>query len=80
MKRLGVLLALFTVSGCTCGTVPSGHGGIVFDTFNNGTQKDLYGEGLQVLRVGKDLILYDLRVQELKEIYADIYGSELGLS
>jgi regulator of protease activity HflC (stomatin/prohibitin superfamily) len=67
MKRLGVWLVLFTVSGCTCGTVPSGHGGIVFDTFNKGTQKDLYGEGLQILRVGKDLIVYDLRVQEMKE-------------
>jgi len=67
MKRLGVLLFFFAVSGCTCGTVPSGHGGIVFDTFNKGTQKDLYGEGLQVLRVGKDLIVYDLRVQEMKE-------------
>jgi len=67
MKRLGVLLFFLAVSGCTCGTVPSGHGGIVFDTFNKGTQKDLYGEGLQVLRVGKDLIVYDLRVQEMKE-------------
>jgi regulator of protease activity HflC (stomatin/prohibitin superfamily) len=67
MKRLGVLLVLFTVSGCTCGTVPSGHGGIVFDSFGKGTQKELYGEGLQVLRVGKELIVYDLRVQELKE-------------
>ena len=67
MKRLGVLLVLFTVSGCTCGTVPSGHGGIVFDSFGKGTQKDLYGEGLQVLRVGKELIVYDFRVQEMKE-------------
>ncbi|WP_224362510.1 prohibitin family protein [Hyalangium versicolor] len=67
MKRLWVLLVLATVSGCTCGTVPSGHGGIVFDSFGKGTQKDLYGEGLHVLRVGKDLIVYDLRVQELKE-------------
>jgi regulator of protease activity HflC (stomatin/prohibitin superfamily) len=67
MKRLGVLLALFTVSGCTCGTVPSGHGGIVFDSFGKGTQKELYGEGLQVLRVGKELIVYDFRVQEMKE-------------
>lgn len=67
MKRLGVLLALFTVTGCTCGTVPSGHGGIVFDSFGKGTQKELYGEGLQVLRVGKDLIVYDFRVQEMKE-------------
>lgn len=67
MKRLGVLLVLFTVSGCTCGTVPSGHGGIVFDSFGKGTQKELYGEGLQVLRVGKELIVYDFRVQEMKE-------------
>lgn len=67
MKRLGVVLALFTVSGCTCGTVPSGHGGIVFDSFGQGTQKELFGEGLHVLRVGKDLIVYDMRVQEMKE-------------
>lgn len=67
MKRLGVVLALFTVTGCTCGTVPSGHGGIVFDSFGKGTQKDLYGEGLQVLRMGKELIVYDFRVQEMKE-------------
>jgi regulator of protease activity HflC (stomatin/prohibitin superfamily) len=67
MKRLGVLLALMTVSGCTCGTVPSGHGGIVFDSFGGGTLKELHGEGLQVLRIGKELIVYDLRVQEMKE-------------
>lgn len=67
MNRLWVGLILVTVSGCTCGTVPSGHGGIVFDSFGQGTQKDLFGEGLHVLRVGKDLIVYDLRVQEMKE-------------
>lgn len=67
MKRLWVLLICATVSGCTCGTVPSGHGGIVFDSFGQGTQKELYGEGLHVMRVGKELIVYDLRVQEMKE-------------
>jgi regulator of protease activity HflC (stomatin/prohibitin superfamily) len=67
MKRLWVLLICVTVSGCTCGTVPSGHGGIVFDSFGQGTQKDLYGEGLHMLRVGKELIVYDMRVQEMKE-------------
>jgi regulator of protease activity HflC (stomatin/prohibitin superfamily) len=61
------MLVLMTVTGCTCGTVPSGHGGIVFDSFGKGTQKELYGEGLHVLRVGKDLIVYDMRVQEMKE-------------
>jgi regulator of protease activity HflC (stomatin/prohibitin superfamily) len=66
-KRLWAMLILFTVSGCTCGTVPSGHGGIVFDSFGQGTQKDLYGEGLHVLRIGKELIVYDMRVQEMKE-------------
>ncbi|MBN1210594.1 MAG: prohibitin family protein [Myxococcaceae bacterium] len=67
MKRLWGMLVVMTVSGCTCGTVPSGHGGIVFDSFGKGTQKELYGEGLHVLRVGKDLIVYDMRVQEMKE-------------
>jgi regulator of protease activity HflC (stomatin/prohibitin superfamily) len=67
MKRLGVMLVLATVSGCTCGTVNSGHGGIVFDSFGQGTQKELFGEGLHILRVGKDLIVYDMRVQEMKE-------------
>lgn len=79
MKRLWVMLVLMTVSGCTCGTVPSGHGGLVFDSFGQGTQKELFGEGLHVLRVGKDLIVYDLRVQEMKEDLAVLSNNGLDL-
>lgn len=79
MKRLAVVLALFTVSGCTCGTVPSGHGGLVFDSFGQGTQKELFGEGLHLLRVGKDLIVYDLRVQEMKEELSVLSNNGLDL-
>lgn len=78
-KRLWAMLILFTVSGCTCGTVPSGHGGIVFDSFGQGTQKELYGEGLHVLRVGKELIVYDMRVQEMKEELSVLSNNGLDL-
>jgi regulator of protease activity HflC (stomatin/prohibitin superfamily) len=73
------MLILVTVSGCTCGTVPSGHGGIVFDSFGQGTQKELYGEGLHVLRIGKDLIVYDMRVQEMKEELSVLSNNGLDL-
>ncbi|HEX8703280.1 MAG TPA: prohibitin family protein [Myxococcaceae bacterium] len=78
-KQMWAMLLLFTVSGCTCGTVPSGHGGIVFDSFGQGTQKDLYGEGLHVLRVGKELIVYDMRVQEMKEELSVLSNNGLDL-
>lgn len=67
MKKAAVVAVLFALSGCTCQTVPSGGGGLIFDAFGNGTEKALRGEGLHFLRIGKDLIVYDLRVQELKE-------------
>ncbi|MCP3139877.1 prohibitin family protein [Pyxidicoccus xibeiensis] len=60
-------LALMCITGCACETVGSGHGGIGFDSFGSGTLREQFGEGLHVLRPGKSLIVYDLRVQEMKE-------------
>lgn len=68
MKRLGMLLGVLLLgSGCGFDTVPSGYGGIGFDSLGSGTQREPYGEGMHVMRPGKSLITYDLRVQEMKD-------------
>ncbi len=66
-RLLWAMLGLMCVTGCACETVGSGHGGIGFDSFGSGTLREQFGEGLHVLRPGKSLIVYDLRVQEMKE-------------
>lgn len=66
-RLVWAMLGLMCVTGCACETVSSGHGGIGFDSFGQGTLRDPYGEGLHILRPGKSLIVYDLRVQEMKE-------------
>lgn len=77
--RLWLALGLMCITGCACETVPSGGGGIVFDSFGNGTQRESYGEGLHFLRPGKSLIVYDLRVQEMKEDLAVLSSNGLDL-
>jgi regulator of protease activity HflC (stomatin/prohibitin superfamily) len=64
---LSVLSAVTASSGCTCTTVDSGHRGIVFRSLSGGTSKELLGEGLHVLAPWNSVILFDTRVQELKE-------------
>lgn len=78
-QRLWVVLGLLCISGCACETVSSGHGGIGFDSFGSGTQRELHGEGLHVLRPGKSLITYDLRVQEMKDELSVLSNNGLDL-
>ncbi|NTX11199.1 prohibitin family protein [Myxococcus sp. CA051A] len=78
-QRLWVVLGLLCISGCACETVSSGHGGIGFDSFGSGTQREPYGEGLHVLRPGKSLITYDLRVQEMKDELSVLSNNGLDL-
>ncbi|CAM4325209.1 MULTISPECIES: prohibitin family protein [Myxococcus] len=67
-QRLWLFLGLVCcVTGCGFETVSSGYGGIGFDSFGSGTQREPYGEGFHLLRPGKSLIVYDLRVQEMKD-------------
>ncbi|MCE9670978.1 prohibitin family protein [Myxococcus stipitatus] len=79
MKRLWLVLGLMCISGCACETVASGHGGIGFDSFGSGTLREPYGEGLHVLRPGKSLIVYDLRVQEMKDELSVLSNNGLDL-
>ncbi len=67
LRLMWAVLGLMCITGCACETVGSGHGGIGFDSFGSGTLREQFGEGLHVLRPGKSLITYDLRVQEMKE-------------
>ena len=64
---VALVVAPFALDGCRCTTVPSGHRGIVFKSLAGGTSKELVGEGLQVMPLWNDVILYDTRVHELKE-------------
>ncbi|MFP2931543.1 prohibitin family protein [Pyxidicoccus sp. 3LG] len=66
-RLVWAVLGLMCITGCACETVGSGHGGIGFDSFGSGTLREQFGEGLHILRPGKSLITYDLRVQEMKE-------------
>jgi regulator of protease activity HflC (stomatin/prohibitin superfamily) len=79
MTRLWMALGLMCIAGCACETVPSGSGGIVFDSFSGGTQRESYAEGLHFLRPGKSLIVYDLRVQEAKEELAVLSNNGLDI-
>jgi regulator of protease activity HflC (stomatin/prohibitin superfamily) len=67
LRLMWAVLGLMCITGCACETVGSGHGGIGFDSFGSGTLREQFGEGLHILRPGKSLITYDLRVQEMKE-------------
>ena len=67
LRLVWAVLGLMCITGCACETVGSGHGGIGFDSFGSGTLREQFGEGLHILRPGKSLITYDLRVQEMKE-------------
>ncbi|AKQ70720.1 hypothetical protein A176_007632 [Myxococcus hansupus] len=79
-QRMWLFLAVVVgVSGCGFETVSSGHGGIGFDAFGSGTLREPYGEGLHLLRPGKSLIVYDLRVQEMKDALSVLSNNGLDL-
>ncbi len=65
-----LLLALAVapfLGACHCPTVPSGNRGIVFKSLGGGTSKELLDEGLHLMPLWNDVILYDTRVHEMKE-------------
>jgi regulator of protease activity HflC (stomatin/prohibitin superfamily) len=55
------------LEGCHCPTVPSGNRGIVFKSLGGGTSKEVLEEGMHVMPLWNDVIIYDTRVHELKE-------------
>ena len=60
-----VLAAL--VPAFSFNTVESGYRGIVFRSLSGGTSREILGEGLHVLAPWNSVIVYDTRVQEMKE-------------
>ncbi|HYD41052.1 MAG TPA: prohibitin family protein [Anaeromyxobacter sp.] len=63
---LALVVAPF-LGACHCPTVPSGNRGIVFKSLGGGTSKELLDEGMHVMPLWNDVILYDTRVHEMKE-------------
>ena len=64
-------------------TVPSGHVGVLWKRFGNGTVLDprqLRGEGLRFLLPWNQLFLYDLRLQSMTETYNAISADGVSLS
>ncbi len=61
------LTAPMTLGGCSCTKVDSGERGIVFRSFGGGTSRELLGEGAYLMAPWNSVILYDTRVQEMKE-------------
>jgi regulator of protease activity HflC (stomatin/prohibitin superfamily) len=55
------------LGGCHCPTVPSGNRGIVFKSLGGGTSKEVLDEGMHIMPLWNDLIVYDTRVHEMKE-------------
>lgn len=60
-------VALALSPSCMCARVESGHRGLLFKSLAGGTSQQLLGEGLHVLAPWNSLIVYDTRIQELKE-------------
>ncbi len=49
-------------------TIESGHGGVLFKTFGGGVNTEkTYGEGFHILAPWNDIIVYEVRQQEIKE-------------
>ncbi|MEY3186987.1 MAG: hypothetical protein RL675_811 [Bacteroidota bacterium] len=47
--------------------VPAGHGAVLFQPFQGGTQKDLYEEGLHIIAPWNELTVYDTRLQMIMD-------------
>lgn len=70
MRRLMyavILVAIPFLESCACPVVPSGHRGIVFKSLGGGTSKEVLTEGLHVMPAWNTVIVYDMRVHEMKE-------------
>lgn len=74
-----VVSALLQASGCTCTTVDSGHAALEFRSLSGGTSDKAVGEGLHIIPLWNRLIVYDLRVQEMKDSLAVLSNNGLTL-
>jgi regulator of protease activity HflC (stomatin/prohibitin superfamily) len=79
LAQLAVLVLPFAVGGCHCPTVPSGHRGIVFKSLGGGTSKEVLDEGMQVMPLWNDVIIYDTRVHEMKETLSVLSSNGLAI-
>jgi regulator of protease activity HflC (stomatin/prohibitin superfamily) len=62
-----ILVAMPFMEGCKCPVVESGHRGIVFKSLSGGTSKQVLAEGLHMMPIWNSMIVYDMRVHEMKE-------------
>jgi regulator of protease activity HflC (stomatin/prohibitin superfamily) len=62
-----ILFVMPFMEGCKCPVVESGHRGIVFKSLSGGTSKEVLTEGLHVMPAWNSVIVYDMRVHEMKE-------------
>ncbi len=77
--QLTLLLALPALGGCHCPTVPSGNRGIVFESLGAGTSKQVLSEGMHVMPLWNDVIIYDTRVHEMKETLSVLSSNGLAI-
>ena len=79
LAQLALLVLPFAMGGCHCPTVPSGNRGIVFKSLGGGTSQEVLGEGMQVMPLWNDVILYDTRVHEMKETLSVLSSNGLAI-
>ena len=61
-------------------TVPAGHGGVHFEWLGEGTDVNtMYGEGLHVIAPWNTLTIYNLRVQEVDQVFEVLTSDGLAI-
>lgn len=89
MRRTGRLVVMLLIPAvllsillpaCSFNTVDSGYRGIVFRSLSGGTSREILGEGLHILAPWNSVILYDTRVQEMKEELSVISSNGLTMT
>jgi regulator of protease activity HflC (stomatin/prohibitin superfamily) len=76
-----VILLIIIVLFKSSVTIPSGHAGVLFETFRGGINVEkTYGEGFQIIAPWNNLIQYEIRQQEVVESMAVLSSNGLEIT